>query len=75
MNLLRLLPGGTEAKLLVDNAIDSCTPIGNVRDDIYRCRALSEEPFAGCLVHALVRAGLSRACMDHPPGSRAVFMA
>lgn len=37
MNLLRLLPGGTEAKLLVDNAIDSCTPIGNVREDIYRC--------------------------------------
>ena len=59
MNLLRLLPGGTEAKLLVDNAIDSCTPIGNVRDDIYRCRALSEEPLARCLVHALAHAALS----------------
>ena len=38
MNLLRLLPGGTEAKLQVDKAIDACAPIGNLREDIYRCR-------------------------------------
>ena len=39
MNLLRLLPGGTEAKLQVDKAIDACAQIGNLRDDIYRCHS------------------------------------
>lgn len=36
MNLCRVLPGGTEAKLAVDGAIDACMPIGNLREDIFR---------------------------------------
>lgn len=36
MNLCRVLPGGTEAKLAVDEAIDACFPIGNFREDIFR---------------------------------------
>jgi hypothetical protein len=36
MNLVRVLPNGREAKLVVDEAIDRCAPIGNLRDDIHR---------------------------------------
>jgi hypothetical protein len=36
MNLVRVLPNGREAKLVVDEAIDRCAPIGNIRDDIHR---------------------------------------
>lgn len=36
MNLVRVLPNGREAKLVVDEAIDTCAPIGNLRDDIHR---------------------------------------
>lgn len=36
MNLCRVLPGGSEAKLAVDEAIEACSPIGNLRDDIFR---------------------------------------
>eukprot|EP00884_Botryococcus_braunii_P001844 jgi/Botrbrau1/11660/Bobra.168_2s0015.2 len=41
MNLVRVLPNGREAKLVVDKAIDSCAPIGNLRDDIHRCKEVA----------------------------------
>ncbi|KAK9804170.1 hypothetical protein WJX73_008272 [Symbiochloris irregularis] len=44
MNLLRVLPGGTEAKLAVDDAIDACYPIGNFREDIFRCKEAADAP-------------------------------
>lgn len=31
MNLCRLMPAGTDAKLAVDEAIDRCAAIGNLR--------------------------------------------
>ncbi len=42
MNLCRVLPAGTGAKLLVDEAIDRCARIGNLRDDILRCTRAAE---------------------------------
>ena len=36
MALVRVLPNGIEAKRLVDDAIDLCSPIGNLRADILR---------------------------------------
>ena len=39
MNLCRVLPNGMDAKLAVDEAIDASAPIGNLRDDIFRCAA------------------------------------
>ena len=36
MNLCRVLPNGSDAKLAVDNAIDLCASIGNLRNDIVR---------------------------------------
>lgn len=41
MNLCRVLPNGTDAKLAVDNAIDLASPIGNLRNDIVRWQAHS----------------------------------
>ena len=43
MNLCRVLPGGAEAKAAVDEAIDACQGIGNLRDDILKCKEASEE--------------------------------
>ena len=36
MNLCRVLPNGTDAKFLVDDAIDQGASIGNLRNDIVR---------------------------------------
>ena len=37
MNLCRVLPQGTAAKLAVDKAIDRLPTIGSLREDIQRC--------------------------------------
>lgn len=37
MNLCRVLPQGTAAKLAVDKAIDRLMTIGSIREDIQRC--------------------------------------
>ena len=38
------MPGGLEAKANVDEAIDRCGPtIGNLREDIMRCKAAAED--------------------------------
>ncbi|KAK9839780.1 hypothetical protein WJX81_000925 [Elliptochloris bilobata] len=42
MNLCRVLPAGVDAKLLVDEAIDRCARIGNLRDDVLRCKRAAE---------------------------------
>lgn len=42
MNLCRVLPGGTEAKAAVDEAINACEDIGNLRDDILKCKQAAE---------------------------------
>ena len=42
MNLCRVLPAGVDAKLLVDEAIDRCARVGNLRDDILRCKRAAE---------------------------------
>jgi hypothetical protein len=42
MNLCRVLPGGAEAKAAVDEAIDACEDIGNLRDDILKCKQAAE---------------------------------
>ncbi|KAL4521071.1 hypothetical protein Ndes2437A_g05017 [Nannochloris sp. 'desiccata'] len=42
MNLCRVLPGGTEAKAAVDESIDACEHIGNLRDDILKCKKAAE---------------------------------
>ena len=42
MNLCRVLPAGVDAKLLVDEAIDRSARIGNLRDDILRCKRAAE---------------------------------
>lgn len=46
MNLCRVLPAGTGAKLLVDEAIDHCARVGNLRDDILRCKRAAEATLA-----------------------------
>lgn len=43
MNLCRVLPGGAEAKAAIDAAINACDCIGNLREDILRCKEASEE--------------------------------
>ncbi|GAB4814186.1 hypothetical protein N2152v2_001232 [Parachlorella kessleri] len=44
MNLCRVMPGGLEAKASVDEAIDRCGPgIGNLREDIMRCKTAAED--------------------------------
>ena len=40
MNLCRVLPQGTAAKLAVDKAIDRLMTIGSIREDIQRCAFL-----------------------------------
>ena len=37
LNLCRVLPQGTAAKLAVDKAIDRLSTIGSIREDIQRC--------------------------------------
>lgn len=53
MSLVRLLPGGSEVKAQVDEAIDRCSAVGNLRDDIKACKhsaeaapGQSEDPFS-----------------------------
>jgi len=43
MSLCRVLAGGFEAKLLVDEAIARCEGIGNILADISRCKALATQ--------------------------------
>eukprot|EP00878_Enallax_costatus_P006221 GHUV01006524.1.p1 GENE.GHUV01006524.1~~GHUV01006524.1.p1 ORF type:complete len:1656 (+),score=579.22 GHUV01006524.1:267-5234(+) len=38
MSLARLLPGGSEVKAQVDDSVDRCSAIGNLRDDIKACK-------------------------------------
>lgn len=47
MNLCRVLPGGAEAKAAVDEAIDACEMIGNMRDDIMRCKQATDGELRG----------------------------
>lgn len=42
MSLSRLLPRGMEVKALVDQAVDRCERIGNLRADIQRCKSIAE---------------------------------
>jgi hypothetical protein len=42
MNLCRVLPGGAELKGAVDEAVDACGAIGNLREDIFRCKRAAE---------------------------------
>ena len=42
MNLCRVLPGGAEAKAAVDEAIDACEAVGNMRDDILKCKRAAD---------------------------------
>lgn len=47
MNLCRVLPGGAEAKELVDDAIDACGSIGNIRVDVLKCKEAAEDDAEG----------------------------
>lgn len=42
MNLCRVLPNGTDAKAAVDEAINRCAAIGNLRADIHACKEAAE---------------------------------
>lgn len=42
MNLCRVLPDGLDCKTAVDEAIDCCNDIGNLRDDILKCKEAAE---------------------------------
>ncbi len=42
MNLCRVLPNGLEGKAAVDAAVDLCAAIGNVREDVYKCKVIVE---------------------------------
>lgn len=44
MNLCRVLPNGLVGKGEVDEAIDLCAAIGNLREDVYRCKVIVERP-------------------------------
>ena len=46
MNLCRVLPNGLLGKGQVDEAIDLCTAIGNLREDVYRCKVIVERPLS-----------------------------
>ena len=76
MNLCRVLPGGTEAKLAVDDAIDACHPIGNFREDIFRCAASADNakcrtPNSSC--HSLDGLQLQAACGGSAKCSRCMI--
>ncbi|KAL3150044.1 hypothetical protein ABBQ38_013395 [Trebouxia sp. C0009 RCD-2024] len=47
MNLCRVLPQGTAAKLAVDKAIDRLSTIGSIREDIQRCKEAAEVTTSG----------------------------
>ncbi len=49
MNLCRVLPQGTAAKLAVDKAIDRLSTIGSIREDIQRCRLSCLNPLCSAL--------------------------
>lgn len=42
MSLARVLPGGLEVKTQVDDSIDRCSAIGNLREDIKACKHSAE---------------------------------
>jgi hypothetical protein len=42
MSLARVLPGGLEVKAQVDESIDRCSAIGNLREDIKACKHSAE---------------------------------
>lgn len=42
MNLCRVLPNGLDAKAAVDEAINRCAAIGNLRADIHACKEAAE---------------------------------
>ncbi|KAF6255732.1 inositol hexakisphosphate-domain-containing protein [Scenedesmus sp. NREL 46B-D3] len=44
MSVARLLPGGLEVKGAVDEAIDRCSAIGNLREDIKACKHNAAAP-------------------------------
>lgn len=46
MNLCRVLPNGLVGKGEVDEAIDLCVAIGNLREDVYRCKVIVERPLS-----------------------------
>lgn len=47
MAVSRLLPGGMDVKAAVDEAIDRCSRIGNLREDIKACKHIAESaPYA-----------------------------
>lgn len=43
MNLCRVLPSGGDAKKAVDDAIAQCKHIGNLKEDILKCKQMSED--------------------------------
>ena len=43
MSLLRALPRGTDAKEAIDEAIDRCSSIGSITQDILQCKVISED--------------------------------
>lgn len=43
MNLCRVLPRGADAKNAVDLAIEQCSIIGNIREDILKCKHMAED--------------------------------
>jgi hypothetical protein len=42
ISLARLLPKGTEVKAAVDEAINRCSQIGNLREDVKACKHIAE---------------------------------
>lgn len=58
MNLCRVLPSGVDAKKAVDEAIEQCKAIGNLKEDILKCKQISEEDSEGSTAVAARRLGL-----------------
>jgi len=58
MNLCRVLPSGVDAKKAVDEAIEQCKDIGNLKEDILKCKQISEEDSEGSTAAAARRLGL-----------------
>lgn len=47
LNLVRALPRGRSAKAAADAAVDACASVGDLRDDIVRCKVAAEEGGGG----------------------------
>jgi len=66
MNLCRVLPDGLDCKLAVDEAVDRCNDIGNLRDDILKCKEAAEAaPGAGAEAGPPLGAVSSRGLGQH----------